>query len=324
MHTHPTVGRYSSRGIAVFVACLMFASAPVALAQQTGTPAEPAVSTLPVDIELTSWGRLGGITVDALGYIYTTAFGDTLWRIYPDGEGEVLADGFYGASGNAIDINGDVLQSEFFTNSIYRVTRSGDKSLVTNEGLNGPVAIAVDAEGVMFVANCNDGSVVRVERDGTASTFSRSELYNCPNGIIFDDQGDLYMVNFQNDHLVKVDAEGNASIHTTIEPAGGWPQSALDRNVRGNAHLVFVNGNFYVTKIKSHSLWRVGRDDGSVEMITGNYQYGLVDGPLAEASLGAPNGIAANRGVLYMNNIDGIWGRLARARLVIRKVTLPQ
>lgn len=312
--------------VAPLTALAVAAALPlVAAAQQAAPPqAEPAVETLPVDIELTSWGRLGGLTVDQLGFIYTTTFGDKLWRIYPDGTAEVLADGFYGASGNAIDINGDILQSDFFSKTVYRVTRTGEKSVITDQVPGGPVAIAVDGEGVMFVASCSDNTLVKIERDGTTSTFSESDLYSCPNGMIFDDQGDLFMVNFQNDHLVKVGKDGSAEIHTTIEPEGGWPQFALDRNVRGNAHLVFVNGNFYVTKIKSNTLWRVGRDDRTVEHIAGNYQYGLDDGPLMEASFAAPNGIGTFRGVLYINTLDGIWQRNARANMTIRKVTLPQ
>jgi hypothetical protein len=307
---------------AVLLAAVQFAAFPVGAVAQEGEPGR--VETLELGAELVTYGRLGGITADALGIIYITAFAEEVYKITPGGEVEIFAEGFYGASGNTIDINGDLLQSNFFANTLHRITRTGEVSLVTDQNLSGPVAIAVDGDGVMFVASCRDNTVVRVERDGSAAKFSSSEHYNCPNGIAFDDQGELYLVNFGNDHLMKIDDAGNAEIFTTIEPAGGWPQSALDAGVRGNAHLVFVNGSFYVTKIKSNSLWRVGRDDAAVELFAGTYQKGLDDGPLLEASFTSPNGITAFRGDLYLNNIDGVWTQPERASLVIRKVILPR
>ena len=281
------------------------------------------VETMPLDGTLTSWGRLGGVSVDALGFVYSSAFGEEVWKIAPDGTVSLFADGFYGASGNAIDINGDLLQASFFSNSVHRISRTGDVSLVSAEVLAGPVAIAVGRDGALYVCSCNDNSITRVARDGAASVFARSDLFACPNGITFDNQGELYVVNFSNDHMVRVDAEGNAELFVTIEPEGGYSAQAISAGVEGNAHVVFTRGSFFVTKIKTNSIWRV-EANGALSHFAGTFGYGQEDGPLLEASFAAPNGIAAWRGTLYLNDMTGVWRQPSRASLAIRKVVLPR
>src|SRR5437016_14603894 len=58
--------------------------------------------------------QVGGVTIDLVGDIYIADFGDVVWRITPEGERHEFASGFYGASGNAIDNEGNLLQSNFY------------------------------------------------------------------------------------------------------------------------------------------------------------------------------------------------------------------
>src|SRR6059058_1269751 len=63
---------------------------------------------------------IGGVTVDALGNIYVADFGDIGWKITPEGKRDVFASGLYGASGNAIDHGGNLLQSNFYGDSVTK------------------------------------------------------------------------------------------------------------------------------------------------------------------------------------------------------------
>ncbi len=78
-----------------------------------------------------------------------------------------LSTGMYGSSGNAIDSRGNLLQSNFFANTIVRVGRDGDATTVVKEGLSGPVGIAVDGHENLFVCNCTSNSIEKVSPDGT-------------------------------------------------------------------------------------------------------------------------------------------------------------
>ncbi len=143
--------------------------------------------------------QVGGVTIDLIGNIYVADFGDYVWKITPEGERREFASGFYGSSGNAIDSEGNLLQSNFYGDSITKVDRKGQtKPFVTN-GLSRPVGIAIDRKtGDVYVANCGGNSITKIKADGTASTFAKSDLFRCPNGIAFDRGETLYVANFRN------------------------------------------------------------------------------------------------------------------------------
>src|SRR5204863_4233116 len=107
----PTVpGR--SRAV-LFVLALLFATA--------SARAQTKIRSL---TDVINGHSVGGVTVDAVGDLYVADFGDLVWKITPDGERHVFASGLYGACGNAIDNEGNLLQSSFYGNSITKINRT--------------------------------------------------------------------------------------------------------------------------------------------------------------------------------------------------------
>ena len=148
----------------------------------------------------------GGVTTDLVGDIYVADFGDFVWKITPEGERHVFASGLYGASGNAIDNEGNLLQSNCYGNSITRIDRKGQTTPFVISGPSGPVGVAVNRQtGDIYVANCSGNSIARIARDGTVSPFAKSDLLRCPNGIAFDREGNLYVVNYRDNRMLKID-----------------------------------------------------------------------------------------------------------------------
>jgi hypothetical protein len=82
------------------------------LAGQIRIPPD-TVTSLSVDQRMGGYGNIGGVTADALGFVYVANFRDAVWRIAPDGSARMLTDALYGASGNAVDARGDLYQSNF-------------------------------------------------------------------------------------------------------------------------------------------------------------------------------------------------------------------
>jgi hypothetical protein len=273
------------------------------------------VETLQLKDTIRSWGRLGGMAIDRLGFLYISSFGESVWRVTPDGAVTELANDVYGASGMTIGPDGALYQASFFDNTIRRIARDGTQTTWAT-GLRGPVGIAPRADGTLFVVNCGDNSVSRIDPDGTESTVARSELFACPNGIALVGD-DLYVVNFSNNNFVKVDSEGTASLFTTIGEAAG--------RAAGHGHIARVGDYFFVTTVKTSSLWRVGMD-GTVTRMLGPSQPANADGESAEARIANPNAIVAApgpMGPLFLNTIvAGQWGTTAPTELSIRRIVL--
>jgi DNA-binding beta-propeller fold protein YncE len=142
---------------------------------------------------------VGGVTIDLVGNIYIADFGDFVWKITPEGERHEFASGLYGASGNAIDKEGNLLQSNLYADSITKIDRKGQAKAWVTSGLSGPVGIAVDSRtGDVYISNCSGNSIARIAMDGAISSFAESDLLRCPNGISFDGGGNLFVVNFRN------------------------------------------------------------------------------------------------------------------------------
>lgn len=224
-------------------------------------------------------GAVGGIAIDRAGNIYSADFGDVVWRVRPDGRAEKFATGFYGASGNALDSRGILYQSNFYGNYISRVERNGDHVVWVDEGLNGPVGVAVRADEV-FVNNCTSNSVSRIGKEGDVHVFASGPLFNCPNGITVGPDSALYVVNFSDGRMIRIANDGNPELFAMI-PGGG------------NGHVTVARGNFYVTAFQTNRIFMV-TPAGDVHHVAGTGQFGEVDGAPSEATFTFPNGIATS------------------------------
>ena len=253
----------------------------------------------------------GGVTVDSLGNIYVADFGDVVWKITPDGQRHEFATGLYGASGNAIDKDGNLLQSNFYGDSITKIDRKGQTTPFITSGLSGPVGIAINKQtGDVYVANCRGNSIAKIATDGTVSSFAKSELFKCPNGISFDPEGNVYVVNYRDNKMLKSDSKGVVTPFATVSE-------------KGLGHLCFNKDRFYVTASQSHAIYEVMLD-GTVKRILGNGERGIVDGAGAKVRLSFPNGITIHPWArrLYINEFVNESTFSWPPRAIIREIIL--
>jgi len=286
--------------------CLLFLSAvlfaPVPAASQV------AIRSLTGVIE---GHQVGGVTIDLVGNIYVADFGDIVWKITPEGERHEFASGFYGASGNAIDNEGNLLQANFYGDSIIKVDRRGQTKPFVNSGLSGPVGIAIDRQtGDVYVANCRGNSITKIGAQRAVSVFAKSDLFRCPNGIAFDRTGNLYVVNFRNNKMLKVNPKGFVASFATISE-------------KGLGHLCFKEDRFYVTAYESHEIYEVTLN-GTVNRILGNGERGVVDGAGVKARLSFPNGVACDPWArrLYINEYVNESESSVPRRTIIREIVI--
>ena len=284
----------------LFVSTLLFAAGSLR--------AEREIHSL---TEVIAGHSTGGVTVDSLGNIYVADFGDVVWKITPDGQRHEFATGLYGASGNAIDKDGNLLQSNFYGDSITKIDRKGQTTPFITSGLSGPVGIAINKQtGDVYVANCRGNSIAKIAVDGTVSSFAKSELFKCPNGISFGPEGNLYVVNYRDNKMLKIDPKGAVTPFATVSE-------------KGLGHLCFDKDRFYVTASQSHAIYEVMLD-GTVKRILGNGERGIVDGAGAKIRLSFPNGITVHPWArrLYINEFVNESTFSWPPRAIVREIIL--
>ena len=265
----------------------------------------------------------GGINLDAAGNVYSADFGAALgdrdhpgkrvWRITASGASAVFAEGFLGASGNAFDSKGNLLQASIGGNTVSKITPDGKVVLFAREGLENPVGIVIDGEDTLFVANCGGGSIQRIDRHGESSLFVKSPLLACPNGITMDEEHNLYVSNFYNGDVVRISRDGEASRLATLPGAN-------------NGHLVYTGGKLYVVARGAHRIYSVTLS-GEFSIVAGSGDRGNEDGAALGASFCFPNDItvSADGGTLYINDVaDCSEDGMRLGPTLIRLVSLPQ
>ena len=265
--------------------------------------------TLPLRGELRSTGRIGGLASDRYGYLYVANQDGGVWRIHPSGEVELLAEGFYGSSGNVVTRAGALLQADFNGNRIVRIDRDGTVHPFASEGFEGPVGITVTPGGDAFAVNYRSNYISKISPGGTVTEFVRDDRFDGPNGITTDPAGNLYVVNLGNTLVLKVTPEGEISEIARLPGIS-------------NAHVALADGALYVTQIWSHVVLRVEMD-GSFQVVAGDGTLGFEDGPTGVATVAYPNGITAVGQSVYINTLRGNMIAGHMGTIEIRQLHLP-
>lgn len=277
---------------------------------------EAAVHTLVMELP----SATGGLAVDADGNLYAANIGPApsrtgseIYRITPAGDYQLWIEGqgLRGASGNAFDAQGNLIQSSLRASAIHHILPEGKVTELTREGINSPVGITIAGDGTIYVANCGGNSIQRITPAGESLAFASSALLACPNGITLDDAGNLYVANFFGGAVVKITPEGEAADFADV-PGGN------------NGHIFYLNGLLYVVSRGGHQIYTLTLD-GELTLFAGTGERGHTDGPATQATFSLPNDIVAspdgNR--LYVNEVVPIEGT-ANNPSRIRVIELPR
>lgn len=166
--------------------------------------------------------RANGLGFDDEGYLYVANYGArTLERIAPDGVRTVYATVPTGnLSGVLVHPSTGVIYVTNYTDDTVGIA-TGDGAItpfLSNDGmapeLNGPVGMAVDDEGRLYVSNFNDGKIFRVDEDGEMTEIA--DLDGPPNattGFIAYAGGALYATNIGR-HIIERVSLADGSVET--------------------------------------------------------------------------------------------------------------
>jgi len=157
----------------------------------------------------------------------------------------------------AFDQNGKLLVGDSATRQVYRFEQP-DKPvpLATGVGIGIPMAIAVDAEGTLFVADLELARVFKLpSAGGEAKEFV---VISAPRGLAFDKDGGLLVLSTTKDQVHKFDKEGKKTLIVKDRPFN------LPHNI-----VVASDGNYYVTDNYEKCIWKVTPDGKTTKFVSG-------------------------------------------------------
>lgn len=270
-----------------------------------------------------------GTAVDAHGNVFVAEGGAShrIRRIGPDGQvatfagsGAGFADGpaaaaaFDTPSALAIDLLGNLYVADTGNNAIRKVAPDGSVSTLAGGGeagyrdgvgrdarFDGPVGIAVDRAGVVYVADTYNDRIRRIAADGTVTTVAGSGLpgsqdgpgaaaaFDTPSAVAVDRDGVLYVADTGNDAIRRIGRDGTV---TTLAPPVDERRPLLQRPVAlalthdGVLYIAGANGGRIVQRDRQgqyHVLLDADRPPGTSHASDGSLR------------LYAPRGIAVRR-----------------------------
>jgi len=231
------------------------------------------------------FNNLQNLAVDSAGNLYVADYGnDTIRKITPAGDVTTLA----GTAGQAGSSNG-----------------TGGAAL-----FNGPVDVAVDSAGNVYVADSGNNRIRKVTPAGVVTTLAGSSgqagsadgkgsaaQFDGPQGVGVDGAGNVYVADTNNYTIRKVTPAGDV---TTLAGAAG--QGGSEDGKGGAAQFndpvgvaVDSSGNVYVADAANDEIRKV-TPAGVVTTLAGAAgQNGSADGKGSAAQFNYPEGVAVNK-----------------------------
>ncbi len=286
---------------------------------------------------LARFGDPTAIACDSSGNLYVADNANhTIRKISSDGTVSTLA-GLAGANGSAdgpgaaarfdspsgiaVDRNGNIFVSDTGNHTIRKITTdgtvstlagfTGDSDAVDGIGsaarFNTPLGLAVDTNGIVFVADSGNHTIRRIATDGTVTTFAgiagsfgatdgvgTNANFNNPVGLALDPNGNLFVADANNHTIRKITPDGSVSTFAGVAGEDGCVDGigAVARFCKPAELAMDAKGNLFVADSFNHTIRKI-TPAGAVSTVSGVAGLdGASDGANGAARFFNPYGVA--------------------------------
>jgi len=270
-----------------------------------------------------------GIAVDRKGNVFISDGGESnrIRRLNSNGivesiagSGEGFADGparrakFNTPSGIAINKRGELIIADTSNNKIRVIDVDGQVRTLAGRGdagladgasteaqFDGPVGVAVDDAGNVYVADTYNDCIRKVTPDGRVTTmagggqpgFADGEgaiaRFDTPSGLAVDDQGTLYVADTGNSSVRKITPAGEV---TTLANGQGETPRNSRRSLRHPIGIAVTHDRFLFVTCED-GVFRID-PRGELELYAGG-KTGYADGTSDAARFNGASGVAVDR-----------------------------
>jgi sugar lactone lactonase YvrE len=237
-----------------------------------------------------------------------------------DGIGEVAL--FSSPRSVAVDPAGNTFVADYYSHTIRKVAPDGTVSTVAGlagssgfvDGVGadarfyGPIGIAADGTGNVFVADANNQRIRKISSDGNVSTFAGSgnagatdgsgadASFYYPSSVAVDPFGNVYVAESSNHLIRKISASGQVTTMAGSVRVTGSSDGVGVAARFNSPYGIAVNGSgdVFVSDSYNHTIRRV-TSSGVVTTLAGRaLSTGSVDGVGTAARFNNPRGIAVD------------------------------
>lgn len=190
---------------------------------------------------------------------------NSVYRITPAGVVTTLLSGLSSPSGIAVTANQEVLVLET-TGALKRLPRFARLQTVAT-GLATPIRIAVDHDGTYVVTSLGSKALLRITTTGTVSTIYSGAPLVRPFGVAVDSNGDYLVTDDSTNALYRITRAGALSTIWSGAPF------ALPQGV-----ALWGNGDYAVIDGTTDSVYRIARAGGPPQLVVAPPAIGNPDG----------------------------------------------
>lgn len=127
-------------------------------------------------------------------------------------------------------------------NALVNNNKANEMSKKVLDKFSGPTGMAVDSQGVLYVASFTENSIYKIMPNGQSYLFSKSPALGGPIGLAVDSADNLYVANYSKNNVLKFNKTGQ--VYTFIQGIVN-PYYLI---VKGNSLYITEQGNNTVIK----------------------------------------------------------------------------